>query len=157
MRSLKLDRRVSILLFRWKRIRWIAVTAWFFSLAGSGYVLFPVLAAILYLGWIETLSWVGAVVAFAVQSGLVVAVKYLVRRERPVRTRHDRYSFPSGHAARVGVLTCLVPSVVTFAFALCVALSRIILRRHFVLDIIAGFFIGVVSAMIGGVVAPLLS
>jgi len=89
-------------------------------------------------------------------------VKYSVRRKRPKEDisakyigKIDLWSFPSGHAGRMGTLTfilsiyypVLTPLFVSWAIGVCY--SRIALRIHYFFDIIAGVLIGVIIATIG--------
>ena len=69
---------------------------------------------------------------------------------------HSSHSFPSGHAATIFAL-CLVLAGFTkskpiklmlFLTAAIVAFSRAYLSQHFLIDIYAGSFIGIVSALI---------
>lgn len=90
---------------------------------------------------------------------LVSMVKAVVRRRRPAHNRMDmfatfsvdRYSFPSGHAARAAMcgrflLSHLVLAaplrVLVLLWAGLVGLSRVLLGRHNVTDVVAGFWMG---------------
>lgn len=89
-------------------------------------------------------------------TALVVGVlKFVIRRERPVSDwggsyrRHDPHSFPSGHAARVGMIATYAavafPIVVTVplaAWALAVATARVALGVHYLSDVVVGLGIG---------------
>lgn len=64
----------------------------------------------------------------------------------------DQYSFPSGHVSRVFYIAFffyyLYPVSIIFyppllAWTFSVSLSRILLRRHHILDVIAGAFLGI--------------
>ncbi|KAL8621108.1 hypothetical protein ACOMHN_048150 [Nucella lapillus] len=90
---------------------------------------------------------------------IVGLTKVIFRRARPASNRMDMFatvsvdvfSFPSGHATRAAMVACffvhkvvrktLVPFVV--AFSCCQGLSRIMLGRHHVLDVVWGLAIGV--------------
>ncbi len=87
-------------------------------------------------------------------------VKYLVRRKRPCGkatkqyvTKGDFYSFPSGHATRVAclaVLSVFLFPLVSWLFiiwALGVGIARIVLKVHYVGDIIAGYIVGSIVAV----------
>lgn len=90
---------------------------------------------------------------------LVGIVKAVVRRRRPSHNRMDmfatfsvdRYSFPSGHATRAAmcgrfVLAHLVLAaplrVLVLLWACLVGLSRLLLGRHNVTDVLFGFWMG---------------
>ncbi|XP_025414940.1 phospholipid phosphatase 6 [Sipha flava] len=90
---------------------------------------------------------------------VVAIIKAFVRRRRPVGNRNDQwvsigpdaYSFPSGHVSRAIFITFyfskLYPLdnlIVLFLsiWAIAVSSSRILLRRHYLLDVIAGVILG---------------
>lgn len=98
---------------------------------------------------------------------LSFSLKQLFRRQRPASSApdlyaaFDRYSFPSGHAVRVGTLTVVLGATLpvsgTVALALwslVVCVSRIALRVHFTRDVGFGLLLGwIIGALllIGGV------
>jgi len=104
------------------------------------------------------LRWVGAALLAA---GIVGVMKLLLRRERPTTTRglyfrrYDAHSFPSGHAARMGVAAFFGPllcSTYGWLFPLCallVAWARVALGVHYLLDVVAGLGIGLITALVG--------
>ncbi|XP_078417719.1 polyisoprenoid diphosphate/phosphate phosphohydrolase PLPP6 [Cetorhinus maximus] len=90
---------------------------------------------------------------------LVGIVKSLVRRRRPTHNKMDmfatfsvdRYSFPSGHATRAALggrfflnhLVLAVPLRILVVLWVCiVGLSRVMLGRHNVTDVVCGFIMG---------------
>lgn len=96
---------------------------------------------------------------------IVAVLKALVRRRRPVASKDmltigpDKFSFPSGHASRAFFVLLffakLYPLHIVFlmpvtAWAISVAVSRLILQRHYILDICAGAVIGILEALIVG-------
>ncbi len=94
---------------------------------------------------------------------LVQIVKAMIQRPRPlgewgkVYRMMDPHSFPSGHAARGGVLAAigllLMPlpiSPLVAAWGLLIALSRVALGVHYLSDVAVGFVLG---AVVGSVVA----
>lgn len=102
------------------------------------------------------LRWVGAAL---LAGGIVTAIKLALRRERPTARRgfyvlrHDVHSFPSGHAARLGVAavfgSLLGPAWggLFAAAALLVAWARVALGVHYLLDVAVGLAIGVFCAL----------
>jgi undecaprenyl-diphosphatase len=106
-----------------------------------------------------------AVVQFAgigFLAALVLAVKFTVKRQRPegewgrVYRFTDPHSFPSGHAARAfliaTVATGLGPAwlaVALWIWAPLVALARVAMGVHYVSDVVAGTFLGILVALIG--------
>jgi undecaprenyl-diphosphatase len=91
---------------------------------------------------------------------VVTLIKVSVRRRRPIDARSlatmtlDKHSFPSGHAARTiglaivigGLLPQLWPWLIGWAIG--VGLARVALGAHFLSDVIAGWSIGLLVAMI---------
>lgn len=93
----------------------------------------------------------------------VAVIKAATRRRRPTITEDlftlgpDKFSFPSGHASRAFFIllffTVLDPVSLLFwpplfAWATSVALSRLLLYRHHILDIAAGAVLGCLEAVI---------
>jgi undecaprenyl-diphosphatase len=90
-----------------------------------------------------------------VTAAAVFLVKYSIRRRRPdgefgsFYRLLDPHSFPSGHAARAaGVAILAAPAVPGWTIPLLaiwvfgIGLSRVALRLHFVLDVVAGYGLG---------------
>ena len=86
--------------------------------------------------------------------GIVEAIKYSVRRERPLRednTRASGYSFPSGHATMTFAAATVLQqhlgwkaAVPTYSIASYVAISRLHDQRHFASDIAFGAATGII-------------
>lgn len=95
---------------------------------------------------------------------IVAMVKAITRRRRPKANRSDmfatvsvdKFAFPSGHATRA----CYIAHFFTHAFVIspllqlplliwsaAVCLSRVLLRRHHILDVAAGVLIGVLESV----------
>lgn len=104
-------------------------------------------------------------------SGLIVQIiKHIVRSPRPLSYLSDTVnfhfvsgieiyyhnSFPSGHSATAFAFFLLLAlisknkklSVIYFVLAMLVGLSRIYLLQHFLIDVWAGSFIGVVTTLL---------
>jgi len=91
---------------------------------------------------------------------LVLAIKFIVRRKRPqgewgaIYRNTDPHSFPSGHAARAVLLAILCWSlglqplawILTMWIPL-VSLARVMMGVHFMVDIFAGWILGVLVAL----------
>jgi len=102
-----------------------------------------------------------------VTAALVMLIKFSVRRRRPAGEwggiyRHtDPHSFPSGHAARVVMLTVMSIGLVNsgwWSLLLClwaplVGLARVAMGVHYFSDVIAGMVLG---GVIGGIILALL-
>lgn len=91
----------------------------------------------------------------------VAVSKAIIRRRRPTEDPYslgpDKYSFPSGHASRSVFILCFFtmlhpvtifvwPSLAAWCFSVC--LSRLILYRHHILDVVAGIFLGLFEALV---------
>lgn len=90
---------------------------------------------------------------------IVGVIKWIVRRKRPSYNRDDmfatvsvdKFSFPSGHATRAYMVTWFLLYHVKLAIPLrfllqvwchAVGASRVVLGRHHITDVLAGFAIG---------------
>lgn len=87
--------------------------------------------------------------------------KVIFRRQRPSQNHDDmmtilmdKYSFPSGHASRAVMVACFIAAhfeltgvhrvlVIVWSFSVC--LSRVLLGRHHISDVIFGAVLGVVE------------
>jgi len=100
-------------------------------------------------------------------AGVVLAIKFLVRRERPqgewggIYRNTDPHSFPSGHAARAFLIAVLASALaplwlgaVLWVWAPLVALARVAMGVHYLSDVIAGAILGVIVALIGLQIYP---
>jgi undecaprenyl-diphosphatase len=145
----------------------------FFAHSGDSW--FWGLALILLWAFTDDLFWKKwAVVLFggiSVLAVIVMSLKFLIRRRRPegewggIYRNTDPHSFPSGHAARAFLIavmaTGLGPAwivVILWIWAPLVALARVAMGVHYVSDIVAGMFVGIVIGIIGlEVYTPLLT
>jgi undecaprenyl-diphosphatase len=95
-------------------------------------------------------------------AGVVLVIKFLVRRERPqgewgsIYRNTDPHSFPSGHAARSFLIavtaSALAPAwlaAILWVWAPLVALARVSMGVHYLSDVAAGAALGVIVALIG--------
>ena len=110
------------------------------------------------------LTWIAALAVLG-STGASTAIKYLVRRRRPQEltqfyaSKHDRYSFPSGHTTRMAATAVIVGHFVpqmaltAYALALTVAVCRVLVGVHYPSDVLAGMLIGCIGA---GLVLQLL-
>lgn len=94
---------------------------------------------------------------------LVLAIKFLVRRQRPegewgaIYRSTDPHSFPSGHAARAALIAVLAVllgppwfAALLLVWAPLVSLARVAMGVHFLSDVVAGMALGVVIALVVG-------
>ena len=122
--------------------------------------------AALLLGWLfSNPFWrkleIVELVGISVLAVLVLSIKFSVRRKRPegewggIYRSTDPHSFPSGHAARsfliAVIATAFTPTwlaVILWIWAPLVALARVAMGVHYVSDVVAGAFVGIVFALI---------
>jgi len=96
---------------------------------------------------------------------LVSLLKAVTRRRRPAVNEDlfaigpDKYAFPSGHASRAAfvvyfffhlwpISTIFTLPLLAWSFSVC--LSRLLMRRHHILDVLVGMLLGVFEGLIMG-------
>ncbi|XP_077257360.1 polyisoprenoid diphosphate/phosphate phosphohydrolase PLPP6-like isoform X2 [Temnothorax americanus] len=96
---------------------------------------------------------------------LVTVLKAATRRRRPTVNDDpfaigpDKYAFPSGHASRAAFIVYFffylwpvpwlyTPPLLAWLFSVCV--SRLLMRRHHILDVVAGALLGSFEGLIIG-------
>ncbi|TVU28927.1 hypothetical protein EJB05_20478, partial [Eragrostis curvula] len=137
------------------------------EVAGDGRIWLPVPISLLLLsatpassGEISPLL-VGLVAGLVLDLILVGLVKVFVRRPRPaynaadmyVAVAADHWSFPSGHSSRAFLVAAFLAGAgglqhreALFLWAAATSASRVLLGRHYVLDVVAGACLGVFEA-----------
>ncbi|KAG7304234.1 hypothetical protein JYU34_011173 [Plutella xylostella] len=106
---------------------------------------------------------VNMLIALILDIIVIAVLKAVVRRRRPVPMNKlselgpDKFSFPSGHASRAVLITFVLmvldPVAVIFyppllAWVTAVCISRVLLERHYILDVLAGCGIGVLEGLV---------
>lgn len=106
-------------------------------------------------------QWWNAAFLLSAVSGTALlnkGIKFLVQRRRPRRADADGSSFPSGHASGVlsllgsgtillwrstgRQLTTATAAILAIPAILMVGLSRVLLREHFIGDVLGGYALG---------------
>lgn len=137
-----------------------------FSEFGSSFVLLFLYILIGFIYGFEVFSLI--VMVYVFQLCMIEVIKFVFKRKRPKTFKNDLIlgkkiqlttgSFPSGHTSNAfctALLLSLVfntPLVFTslfFAIAGSVAMSRIFLGKHFILDVIGGAILGMTLTIIG--------
>lgn len=105
---------------------------------------------------------------------IVELIKLLVKRQRPenheangvLKLKFTSGSFPSGHTSNVFTLAFLfsnyyllgiIPTTILFSLAGLVALSRIVLGKHYIGDVTGGAIIGILLSFAGATIATQLA
>ena len=138
----------------------IAHTITFF---GSSYFFFPAyLLLVLYFLFRRKWGYALDIALVGISSTLLMTVmKHIFHRQRPdhpIFKALTNYSFPSGHALSSFIFCSVliyivwhgrltkawkwIVSVLLFLFALCIGISRIVLRYHYPSDVLAGMCLG---------------
>lgn len=99
----------------------------------------------------------------------VFVLKFTIRRQRPpgdwgaIYRNTDPHSFPSGHAARAGLLGVMSLGLGPLSFGLVVliwvpfvCLARVCTGVHYLSDVIAGLFLGIMAGFFMLAIAPWL-
>ena len=108
--------------------------------------------------WKRNIFIAGA--AIVVLAVFVLAIKFIIRRERPegewgqIYRSADPHSFPSGHAARAALIVMLgftllpawVGAILT-VWGILVCLARVATGVHYLSDVIAGLVLGVLAGV----------
>ena len=100
-------------------------------------------------------------------AGVVLAIKFMVRRERPagewggIYRNTDPHSFPSGHAARAFLLAVIASALVPpwlaaalWVWAPLVSLARVAMGVHYLSDVVAGAVLGMIVGLVGLQIYP---
>ncbi len=153
------DKKLSRLLEPCLKISWLVIVMRAVSVFASGYVCLPIYAGLVFLYHPAASLVTTIIIGECLQLPVIIILRRLTRRPRPdVVARGDdffawnRYSFPSLHSARafmLGGIICRLYHAVTLPVmiaVLLIALSRLILQKHYLSDILCGAIIGVFSA-----------
>lgn len=147
-------------------LRVLQVACYTLELSGHGVIWFGVVGVLgmVYLWTGDPLLWVYAfnlLTILIMDIVLVAPLKLIFRRSRPKLNRGtipmsistvDAYAFPSGHASRCVALAaffCYMPPFylrthLWYMWAVVMSLSRILLGRHHISDVLAGMAAGLV-------------
>lgn len=106
-------------------------------------------------------------IGIAIQIVIIFAIKFTVRRSRPAGDwgafyrNTDPHSFPSGHAARAGLLAAMAVGLGPAWFALLIiiwapimSLARVAMGVHYLVDVVAGLLIGILIGWLAILLHP---
>jgi undecaprenyl-diphosphatase len=150
--------------------RWLKGTAAFLAHSGDSWFWG---AGLLALGLLGPHTWRPQIILLFLgiffTAVTVLALKFLIKRPRPegewgkVYRSSDPHSFPSGHAARMFMLTVIMLltgywfiGLIMLVWALLVVISRVGLGVHYFSDVVVGGLIGVVMGFLAVGVFELL-
>jgi undecaprenyl-diphosphatase len=136
-------------------------------LAHSGDSWFRLLGLVV-LYWLGPETWHRLLAIFffgiILTAAVVFAIKFTVRRRRPegewgnIYRNTDPHSFPSGHAARAGMLAILAIGsgplwlgLLLAVWAPIVGLARVAMGVHYLSDVVAGLVLGVIIGLVLGI------
>lgn len=139
---------------------------------GDGTLVFGGLGLAYWAGWqfqhpALRAAVFAALLAIIITAAIVFGIKYTIRRERPrdpagfVTIKYDKYSFPSGHSARMSALGGAVLffspplGLLLLALSVAVAAARVAIGIHFAGDVLVGWLIGIIVALVVGSVMVL--
>jgi len=161
-RLLELDARLSAKMRVAERPGLFRTLCAFLAHSGGSWFWWIGLALLWWLGDAFWRPWALTVlIAIVVLAGIVLVIKFTIRRRRPegewggIYRSTDPHSFPSGHAARAILIAILSiglgPS--WLALALCiwaplVALARVAMGVHYLSDVVAGVVVGIVAGLV---------
>ncbi len=155
------DARVSariVCIAALERIPWRRIAARVLAHTGDSWLVLLVGGLL----WVRDFPQLGfrLILSVLVTATVSSLLKALIRRTRPKSQNDtlylgpDRYSFPSGHATRLGGVLAVTARVLPLwgitllvLWAIAVCLSRIALRAHYLGDIAAGLGLGLVAGV----------
>lgn len=104
------------------------------------------------------------------QLAIVEAIKLILQQPRPKSGQKNLFglavasgSFPSGHTSNIFTIAFLISNYyqfgiletsLIFSIAGLVAFSRIVLRKHYIIDVLCGGVIGLLLAICGSLILP---
>lgn len=134
------------------------------ELSGHGLIWLGICLAMLYFGFDPSL-WMNMLMLQVLDIVLIAIVKAVTRRRRPALSEDDmfftkgpdKFSFPSGHASRCCAVALFfvwlypvgfVLSLPFVLWAIVVAISRVCLARHHILDVFGGVALAFIEYLI---------
>jgi undecaprenyl-diphosphatase len=127
--------------------------AWMLARTGDSVFWLAVIAVLLWQK--QVLGW-KLLMAVLVTAVLVAILKGIIRRQRPKAKRAfatDKYSFPSGHAARAAAIAIIlafytpIMAPLWLIWAALVSLARVALSRHYLVDVVGGTIVGLLTGL----------
>ncbi|KAM0833850.1 hypothetical protein ACQ4PT_064009 [Festuca glaucescens] len=143
------------------------------EVAGDGRIWLPVPISLLLISTTTSSAvsplLVGLVLGLVLDIAFVGLAKLIFRRPRPAYNAADMYvvvavdhwSFPSGHSSRAFLVAAFLaesglPREALYLWAAATSASRVLLGRHYVLDVVAGAWLGVLEAWLSNLILSYL-
>jgi membrane-associated phospholipid phosphatase len=159
---LELDARLSARLRVLEKPGLLRSLAIFFGHSGDSWFWLAALLLLALFGGAAWRPWAYSfILAILITAGVVLLIKFSVRRQRPegewgqMYRRTDPHSFPSGHAARAAMLAVLAVGLgpawlaaILLIWAPLVGLARVATGLHYLSDVLAGWLLGVVMGSV---------
>ena len=133
------------------------------SFTGDGHCYLLMAVVLSYLSPVEGRQFFkSALLCFALELPLYWVLKRSFKRRRPFKVVQalapllqpsDEFSFPSGHTTAAFMVACLMSvlfpasSFVMYLWASMIGMSRVMLRVHFISDVVAGVLLGTSIAL----------
>nr|MBF0220729.1 phosphatase PAP2 family protein [Desulfobulbaceae bacterium] len=153
------DRKVSKSLESFFNKSWLITYVRLVSFSASGIFCFPAYGAILIIANQHAPMVSALIVGECIQLPIIIVLRNLIKRPRPNAVEKDtyysewnKYSFPSLHTSRAFMIGLTASSFSSWSLpflltaALVIAVSRIVLQKHYLSDIICGAIIGIFSS-----------
>lgn len=164
------DARISKVLYVPPEKKFLSIMLKVFAHSGDSWFWLGGLFLVWLFGegpWQERALFLG--LGLVIMASAVILLKFSIRRPRPegewgkIYRITDPHSFPSGHAARSAALAVMAAAVGPpwFGWVVClwapwVGLSRVALGVHYLSDVLAGWFVGGVMALVALLLRPLM-
>ena len=146
----------------------LRTAAAFFAHSGDSWFWGVGLVTLWFLGNAFWKQWAAVMLgALTIMAAIVLIIKFSFRRKRPegewgdIYRSTDPHSFPSGHATRAFLLATmgiflgpLWAALILVILAPLVALGRVAMGVHYLSDILAGTFLGILGGIIGYAIYP---
>ena len=158
---LKIDHKLSARLLIPQENKFLRSAAAFFAHSGDSWFWVAGLFIIWLAAkgdWHATSALLAGSIIF--QACFVLAIKLLIRRRRPegewgeIYRKTDPHSFPSGHAVRACMLAMMAWGLhlyplfwILIVWAPLVSLARVALGVHYLVDVVAGWLLGILIAL----------
>lgn len=148
------DEAVSQRIARHGENRVVHALAWLTARTGDS-IFWLIVSGLLI--WLDgPVGW-PLLITVALAALLTVVAKGIFKRERPEEKwaiATDIYSFPSGHSSRAGAVAVTLAfafpqyALLCLLWAVLVALARVLLSRHYIIDVGGGLLFGILIGFV---------